>query len=291
MVNGRTARCGDDVGPGDALELRARVSVVGSSYVQERFANASAPFELPVAYEDDHVAVVVKPAGVPTYSPGGARGGRANLRSCLPFALRPPAAAALAAGDSVLHRPQPVHRLDKATSGLVLCAKTKLAAVGASRAFAERRVKKRYSAVLLGEPGRRRGVIDAPVPVNKDGTPVPRPAQTLFAVERTVASLKAPGRALSLVSCAPKTGRTHQLRRHFAEALDCPIVGDTLYDGGGPEARNFRRRGLFLCARSLELDHPVTGARLRVTTPLPDKFRSLLARESSRAATLGASSR
>jgi 23S rRNA-/tRNA-specific pseudouridylate synthase len=110
-------------------------------------------------------------------------------------------------------------------------------------------------------------------------------ARTVYAVETVVDSLKAS--KLCLVKCAPRTGRTHQLRRHFAEALGRPIVGDVLYDGGGPEALNFRRSGLFLCARSLELDHPVTGARLQVRTGLPGKFSSLLEREARRAAALG----
>ena len=281
MLNGRTARCGDAIRPGDRLELRARVNV--TSYVQARFRSANAPFDLEVVYEDDYLAVVVKPAGVPTYSPGGDHGGRANLRSCLPFALEPPASCR--AGDEVLRRPQPVHRLDKATSGLVLCAKTKLAAVGAARAFEKKTVKKRYSAVLLGEPAARRGVVTAPVPVNVKGLSVLKSARTVYAVEAVVDSLKAS--KLCLVKCAPRTGRTHQLRRHFAEALGRPIVGDVLYDGGGPEALNFRRSGLFLCARSLELDHPVTGARLKVRTGLPGKFSSLLEREARRAAALG----
>ena len=94
-------------------------------------------------------------------------------------------------------------------------------------------------------------------------------------------SLKA--ESLTLVHFAPRTGRTHQLRRHAADVLRCPIVGDALYDGGGAAAMQFRRRGLFLCARYLELDHPcVPGERLRVEIPLPAKFDDLLARESDR---------
>lgn len=277
MVNGRTARCGDAVGPADTLELRKRVAV--ESYVQERFASAAAPFDLPVAYEDDFLAVVVKPAGAPTYSAGG---GRHNLRSCLPFALRPPASCA--EGDEVLRRPQPVHRLDKATSGLVLCAKTKRASVELSRAFAERRVKKRYAAVLVGAPGRARGVVDAPVPVNVEGREVVKAATTFYAVERTARSLRG---ELALVAFAPRTGRTHQLRRHAAHALGCPIAGDALYGAAAPNASSFLQSGLFLCAVSLALDHPITGARLRVAIPLPGKFASLLDREERRADALG----
>ena len=294
-LNGRTARCGDDVNVGDVLELRARTCV--ESYLQARFRSAKAPFELKVAYEDDYLAVVVKPSGRPTHSEGQ---GRMNLRSAVPFALRPP--ARVDDGDRALSRPQPVHRLDKATSGLVLCAKTKKAAVEASRMFAERRVKngaeiilapsllddvmstqvkKRYAAVLLGAPESPRGVIDADIPVSVNGVTTPRSARTVYAVERVVPSLKA--ESLTLVHFAPRTGRTHQLRRHAADVLRCPIVGDALYDGGGAAAMQFRRRGLFLCARYLELDHPcVPGERLRVEIPLPAKFDDLLARESDR---------
>ena len=142
-LNGRTARCGDDVNVGDVLELRARTCV--ESYLQARFRNAKAPFELKVAYEDDYLAVVVKPSGRPTHSEGQ---GRMNLRSAVPFALRPP--AKVDDGDRALSRPQPVHRLDKATSGLVLCAKTKNAAVECSRMFAERRVRNRAEIILTG---------------------------------------------------------------------------------------------------------------------------------------------
>ena len=294
-LNGRTARCGDDVRAGDVLELRARTCV--ESYLQARFRSAKAPFELKVAYEDDYLAVVVKPSGRPTHSEGQ---GRMNLRSAVPFALRPP--AKVDDGDRALSRPQPVHRLDKATSGLVLCAKTKKAAVEASRMFAERRVKngaeisltpslldgvmstqvkKRYAAVLLGAPESPRGVVDADIPVSVNGVTTPRSARTVYAVERVVPSLKA--ESLTLVHFAPRTGRTHQLRRHAADVLRCPIVGDALYDGGGAAAMQFRRRGLFLCARYLELDHPcVPGERLRVEIPLPAKFDDLLARESDR---------
>ena len=294
-LNGRTARCGDDVNVGDVLELRARTCV--ESYIQARFRTAKAPFELKVAYEDDYLAVVVKPSGRPTHSEGQ---GRMNLRSAVPFALRPP--AKVDDGDRALSRPQPVHRLDKATSGLVLCAKTKKAAVEASRMFAERRVKngaeiiltpslldgamstqvkKRYAAVLLGAPESPRGVVDADIPVSVNGVTTPRSARTVYAVERVVPSLKA--ESLTLVHFAPRTGRTHQLRRHAADVLRCPIVGDALYDGGGAAAMQFRRRGLFLCARYLELDHPcVPGERLRVEIPLPAKFDDLLARESDR---------
>ena len=99
-------------------------------------------------------------------------------------------------------------------------------------------MKKRYAAVLLGEPATPRGVIDAPIPVAVNGVSTLREARTIYAVERVVPSLKA--ESLTLVHFAPRTGRTHQLRRHAADVLRCPIVGDALYDGGGAAAMQFR---------------------------------------------------
>ena len=141
--------------------------------------------------------------------------------------------------------------------------------------FAERRVKKRYAAVLLGAPESPRGVIDADIPVSVNGVTTPCSARTVYAVERVVPSLKA--ESLTLVHFAPRTGRTHQLRRHAADELRCPIVGDALYDGGGAAAsarRTARRRMRPLIARRNE-ESRGNRARTRVprvrnnSTPLP----------------------
>lgn len=96
------------------------------------------PFTLPVIYEDDHCAIVNKPEGVVVFSTKGSGYGRQCVKSCLPWVLTPPTPGVM----SVLRRPNPVHRIDRGTSGLLVCAKTKPAMVEMSRLFKERKVKK-----------------------------------------------------------------------------------------------------------------------------------------------------
>lgn len=260
LVNRRVARCGERVELADLVERQQR-------FQQGYVPRDGAPFSVPVVYEDDYFAVVVKPSGVTTYS----HGGRLNMRSAVPFFLKPPNMT-----ESCLRRPQPVHRLDKATSGLLLVAKTKLALSGLAEAFERRRIRKTYEAVVVGEV-RGPGVIDAPVVMEG----VLRDACTDYSVRAVSPSLKAG--TLSHLVLRPRTGRTHQLRRHCAHELKCPIVGDTRYDGGGEAALQMRGRGLFLCATALSFDHPISGDSLNFEIPSPPKFASLLDHEAQRA--------
>jgi len=110
--------------------------------------SSTPPFKLPVIYEDDHLAVVNKPAGVVVYSHKKGGHGLNTIRACLPHVLHPPPEGT----EGTLRRPQPVHRLDKPTSGLLVIAKTKTAMSGLSGAFANREVEKEYVAILNGVP-------------------------------------------------------------------------------------------------------------------------------------------
>jgi len=130
----RRGRAGDRVFPDDVIGKQVRMH--GGFY--PGFQSAKPPFDLPVVYEDDHFAIVNKPAGVVVYSPRKQGHGMMTVRAALPFVLRPPKRGTLA----IIRRPVSVHRLDKPTSGLLLIAKTKPAMVSLSRQFAERRVKK-----------------------------------------------------------------------------------------------------------------------------------------------------
>ena len=175
------------------------------------------------------------------------------------------------AAASALYRPHLCHRLDKPTHGLLLCAKTRDALLGAQRAFAERRVRKRYAAVVGGRVEGESGEIDCEI----DG----RSAVTAWKVVSRHRSLRLGGGHLTQLALYPRTGRTHQLRRHCSEVLRTPIVGDKQYGGedGGC--------GLLLAALELELAHPcrpVGAPPLHITTAPPPKFESLTRREHRR---------
>jgi len=271
LVNGEVRRCDWRVDAGDDVARQQR-------YLPSFRPNGDdeKPFDVRVVYEDDFMAMVFKPAGPPTYSPKGDRGGRYNMRSAIPFALAPPKAKV----PDCLRRPQPVHRLDALTSGLLCCAKTRPAMLALHRAWERRQVRKTYTAIVLGVVEPPEGVISEPIQMKFKGEKVWRDAVTDYKVTDVVPSLTAG--TLSRLELRPRTGRTHQLRIHCAFALQCPIVGDTRYDAGQSARRALDGRGLFLCATGLSLPHPVTDEPLDVNVPQPDKFSSLLTRERSR---------
>jgi 23S rRNA pseudouridine1911/1915/1917 synthase len=233
--------------------------------------------DIPVvlAYEDEHLAVVVKPAGLIVHPGHGAR------RGTLVHALVG-RGLALAPAGGVL-RPGIVHRLDKDTSGLLIVAKTDAAHRGLAAMFAQREIAKTYAALVWGRPQPPAGRIeDAIGRSRRDPTKMTvrgaraRDATTIY---RTVETL--PGATLLEIDLV--TGRTHQIRVHFA-ARHHPVVGDGRYGGAPWKAlQNPRRRALFasfsrlaLHARALAFAHPVTGATISLTAPLPEDFAALL---------------
>lgn len=129
------ARVADRAQPGDTLAIQTRME---HNYDECKNHDKEAPFTLPVVYEDDHFAIVKKPEGIVVYSHKNGGFGRENVHSCLPWVLTPPKSGVM----SVMRRPQPVHRIDRGTSGLLVCAKTKPAMQDLSKQFAERRAKK-----------------------------------------------------------------------------------------------------------------------------------------------------
>lgn len=216
---------------------------------------------LEVAWEDDAIAVVVKPAGVLVSG---------NQHQTLVHAL--PANLSPSPRPDALPRPQPAHRIDIATSGLVAVGKTASALAALNRAFAERQVKKRYRAVVNGRL-EGDGIIAEPI--------ADRPAETRYAVVAHGPSVRCGWS--TVVDLWPVTGRTHQLRRHLA-GLGHAIVGDTLY---GERETTLRGQGLFLAAVELTLPHPDDGRSVRVEIPPPPKHASLLKREARRCERLG----
>jgi 23S rRNA-/tRNA-specific pseudouridylate synthase len=234
------------------------------------------PFDLPVIYEDDHFALVNKPAGVVVYRQGSGQNGLMSVRAALPFVLNPPRKATY----SVLRRPASVHRLDKPTCGLLCVVKTKPAMLNLSRQFHDRIVKKTYMAIVNGIPeesGENSITSEEAMGLGVDVDPsqyddnimwqlIDSPldgkyAITVWRAVRYAKSLHALDGYLTLVELKPKTGRYHQLRRHMAWVCNRPLIGDQEYDEGTGEAMKFRGRGLFLCASRLIHEHPYYNSK------------------------------
>jgi 23S rRNA-/tRNA-specific pseudouridylate synthase len=264
-------RVGDRVHPGDWIGIQERMS--GGKYsTYWGCVNQPPSFELPVVYQDDHFAIVNKPAGVLVYQEGGK--GRNNVRFALPYVLERPNPD-IVATDQALDRPVAVHRLDKPTSGLLVAGKSKPAVVHLARQFEDRRVQKTYTAIVYGLPtcdtvltaqqARDLGV-DIDMDDDEDSSTIWHLAANLLdgkeavTVWRVLRSIPAPDTlfgCVSVVELKPKTGRYHQLRRHMAWMYNCPLVGDPLYgDDIIGEIDKRWHRGLMLCSNRLTLFHP-----------------------------------
>lgn len=258
-------RAGDRVYPLDVIAIQVRMG--GAFYPGMTYSKP--PFEVPVVYEDDHFAIVNKPAGVVTYNHRNGGHSRMALRAALPFVLKPPSNGTTA----ILRKPAPVHRLDKPTSGLLLVAKTKPAMVNLSRQFVERKIKKTYTAIVNGIPDEPRETSisgatakEMGVHINRDGddtnwqlidyTLDEKHAITIWRALQYAQSLRADQGILTMVELKPKTGRFHQLRRHLAWVCDRPIIGDKTYDNASESALHFRAKGLYLCSNQVILEHP-----------------------------------
>jgi 23S rRNA pseudouridine1911/1915/1917 synthase len=205
--------------------------------------------ELPVLYEDKTCVVINKPLGLLTHSKGAF-----NPEATVASWLR----SRLTGLDG--ERGGIVHRLDRATSGVMICAKTAEALSWLQKQFSQRRVKKTYYAVVTGSLPNEQAIIDMPIERNPKKPQTFRvgaggkPSVTAYRV------LASNGR-YSLVELKPETGRTHQLRVHLSQ-LGHPILGDPLY-GGRPAER------LYLHAESLELTLPNRERRtFHVPTPV-----------------------
>ena len=227
------------------------------------------PVELPIVFEDDSLLVVDKPSGIAVHGGSGVSFGVIErLRSARPQARFLELA----------------HRLDRETSGLLMLAKRRTALVALHAALRDGRVRKRYLVLVKGRWRDAERSVDLPlrksvsasgerrVSVDRSG----REALTVFRRVREV-----PG--YTLLEAELKTGRTHQIRVHLAH-LGFPIAGDDKY-GDFELNRALAKRGLkrmFLHAAELELAHPVTGAALSLTSPLPrelDLFLDAVQRE------------
>ena len=217
--------------------------------------------DLHVVHEDSDLLVIDKPAGLVTHpAPGHPDHTLANavLAHCPDLE---------GVGGEI--RPGLVHRLDKDTSGLIVVAKNDTAQAGLSAQFKDRTVSKAYLAAVTGHPDPERAIIDAPIgrhPRSRTRMAVVstgRGAVTEYDVLRHL-------RGYSLVEARPRTGRTHQIRVHLA-SVGHPVAGDATY---GRPAPGLDRH--FLHAHRLAFDHPRTGHRLELESPLPKDLQAFL---------------
>lgn len=233
--------------PGYKLRLHDQLSIdVGMLDAEPETIN------LPILYEDSDVVVIDKPTGVLSHSKGAF-----NKEGTVSSFVRVHANL-----DDQSNRTGIVHRLDRATSGVMVCAKNPEAQSWLQKQFAQRRVKKTYVAVVSGVPAEQEAIIDAPIERNPKKPQTFRVGSLGKTAQTHYSVLKSAGQR-SLLELKPTTGRTHQLRVHL-DYIGHPILGDELYNG-------LRAERLLLHASSLELTLP--GRERRVfTSKVPKEF-------------------
>jgi 23S rRNA pseudouridine1911/1915/1917 synthase len=220
---------------------------------------APAPFQ--IAYEDEHLLVVDKPAGVVVHPARGHRTGTLSQ-----------ALSGRAGGGEDPWRAGIVHRLDRDTSGLLVIAKRDDVHRALKALLAGRELRREYRALVEGRPPARTGTIDAPIGRDRRDrvlmsidTDEPREARTHFELELGLART-------SLLRVVLDTGRTHQIRVHMA-AIGHPVCGDPQYGTAGSYGLDRQ----FLHAARLAFTHPLTGAAIDVGSPLPPDLAAALA--------------
>jgi 23S rRNA pseudouridine1911/1915/1917 synthase len=214
-----------------------------------------------IPYEDEHLLVVDKGAGLVVHPAKGHRHG--TLSQLLE--------GVAAGGDP--GRAGIVHRLDRETSGLLVVARSEQAHGLLQAALAKRLLEREYLALVLGRPPARSGTIEAPIGRDPQvrtrmaiGGNAPREARTHFTIDRSLAGY-------TLLRVRLETGRTHQIRVHM-QAIGHPVAGDPEY--GAPGELGLERQ--FLHAARLAFDHPLSGERIEVHSALPEDLAQALQR-------------
>lgn len=217
---------------------------------------------LHLLYEDAHLLIVDKPAGMAVHPGPGHHGD--TLGNLLMWHY---------AQEGERHLFRPVNRLDRSTSGLMCVAKHAYAAERLGALAAEGRMKKEYLAICEGLPSPLCGQIDAPIG-RKDGSVLAREVRADGKAAVTNYKTIAGSQRRSLVRLAPETGRTHQIRVHMAH-IGHPLTGDFLY--GTEDPALIRRAALHACA--LKFQHPITGTWLSFEIGLPEDMLRLIGYE------------
>jgi 23S rRNA pseudouridine1911/1915/1917 synthase len=299
LINRKAADVKTRVTTGDRIEIR----VSGETKPVGDLHNAPAPGSevagLDIRYSDEHVMIVYKPAGLVTHPAPTLKG--TTLTEIISAAF--PAQADVG-GE---RRAGIIHRLDKDTSGLIVCARDAATHAALSAMLKRREIEKRYLALVFGAPISTTGIIDKPVARVRRARKkmgVAREGREAYSSYEVIESFA----GFTLLEVKIETGRTHQIRVHLS-SLGLPIVGDALYGTGRnrdfanflsgktsqtavnriwreriptPEKRSEARAvfdalgGQALHAHSLAFDHPVTGTRVRVSAHPPAGFLAVL---------------
>lgn len=259
-VNGRSSKPGYKLEPGDVVDVDIPLSVPYEEVRPE-------PIPLNIVYEDENILVIDKPAGMVVHPAAGHTSGtlvNAILYHCPELE-----------GVGGTRRPGIVHRLDKDTSGLIVVAKNGPAHRELQRQFREREVDKAYLALVEGHLQPKVGRIEAPI--GRD-----RRHRKKMAVVRDGREAVTEYRVIgyyddfTLVEAHPLTGRTHQIRVHFA-FIGFPLAGDTVYGRRKQRLKPWLKRH-FLHAHRLRFRLPRTGEPVEFTSPLPEDLQAVLDR-------------
>ncbi|MDB4335054.1 RluA family pseudouridine synthase [bacterium] len=240
-IDGKQGYTGDYITGGEVLDLYMSEEIIKRPNVD---------IDIEVLYEDDYLAVVNKPAGIEVSG---------NKRRTLENALQ--GNLQKSESEDALDYPEPIHRLDFPTSGVLLIGKTRLSVIALNKLFECKQVEKIYFAIAIGEMPS-----DGVIAEDIEG----KPSETKYEVVDKVASERF--EFLNLVKLLPLTGRRHQLRIHLS-GMGNSILGDSVYS---PEELLLKGKGLFLHAAELTFIHPQTNKQITILAKTPNKFHRIL---------------
>ena len=270
-INGETGKPSLILRGNETVECHFEPGMDDESIIPEKIS-------LDIIYEDNHLVVINKRAGMVVHPGSGNHTG--TLLNSLLYHFKE-------LSRQETSRPGIVHRLDKDTSGVILVAKNDQSHNQVGKQFDQRQVKKEYIALVWGEL-EAEGIIEGQIgrhPRNRQiFTVVPnggRDSLTRFERDEYLAPL-------SMVTLHPETGRTHQLRVHL-KFISHPIFGDTVYGGGATYAKSFHVKytqvinrllktipRVALHAKKLEISHPITGKKMSFSAPIPTDFKTAI---------------
>ncbi len=254
-VNDKTSKPSQELRAGDRISLTVPPTVA--------VAVAAQDIPLDVLFEDEHIVVINKASGLVVHPAAGNPDGtlvNALLHHCDDLS-----------GIGGEARPGIVHRLDKDTSGCMVVAKHDRAHALLTEQFAHRRISKLYLAAVNGIPKERSGRLE-----NMIGRhPVDRKRMAVLfdgTGKNAVTEWKLAGEhgGCALILCTLLTGRTHQIRVHMRDCLQCPILGDVIY--GHPARQKVKTSRLMLHAWKLAFEHPMTTKRMEFKAEVPEEF-------------------